>query len=140
AERLAAARELAASRVADKQTVQTLLDLITPRLPPELAAGILQALQVNEVPEAGALILDRLGTMTPSIRVAGFALVLSRPEWTKELLARADRGELQLSELSLDQKQALAEHPDRAVRRQARELLKRGGALPNADRQKVLDE
>jgi putative heme-binding domain-containing protein len=34
----------------------------------------------------------------------------------------------------------LADHPDLRVRRQALALLRRGGALPNPDRQKVIDE
>src|SRR5262249_52255712 len=44
-ERVAAARELVKYQPADKKTVQTLLDLITPQTPPELASGFLGALQ-----------------------------------------------------------------------------------------------
>ncbi len=55
------------------------------------------------------------------------------------MLSAIDDGEIQLTELSLDQRQALASYPDRGIRSAARRLLERGGALPNADRQKVLD-
>ena len=139
-ERIASARELIGHRAADKQTVQTLLDLITPRTPPELVTGLLQALQASEAPETGRLLLERLPGLTPAARSAGLAVLLSRSEWTRTLLEGADAGTVQLADLSLDQKQALAEHPDRAIRDRARELLKRGGALPNPDRQKVLEE
>src|SRR5207248_3060728 len=71
-QRAAAARELIGYR-ADKETVQTLLDLITPRTPPEMAAGILRAAQDAEVTATGALILERLPGLTPSARKAGVA-------------------------------------------------------------------
>ena len=67
-------------------------------------------------------------------------LCLTRPEWIHAFLDHAEKGQAQLGELSLDQKQALAAHPNKAVRRRALAWLKSGGALPNADRQKVLDE
>ena len=47
---------------------------------------------------------------------------------------------MQLVELSLDQRRTLAAHPDPAIRRWAAAVLKRGGALPNPDRQKVFQE
>ena len=49
-------------------------------------------------------------------------------------------GKIRLSELSLDQKQALASHPNAAIAARAKPLLERGGGLPDADRQKVIDE
>jgi putative heme-binding domain-containing protein len=139
-ERIAAARELVSYRIVDKEAVQALLDCLTPRTAPELAAGLLRALEVSEVPEAGRLILERLPGLTPATRATGLGVLLSRAEWTRALLDRAEKGDVKLAELSLDQKQALAEHPDRFLRRRAQALLNRGGALPNPDRQKVLDE
>jgi putative membrane-bound dehydrogenase-like protein len=138
-QRAAAARELIGYR-ADKETVQTLLDLITPRTPPELAAGILRAAQDADVPTTGALILERLPGFTPSARKSGVAALLTRPDWTRSLLDEIDKGHVQLAELSLEQKQALAAHPDQRLRFRAMGLLRRGDALPNADRQKVIDE
>jgi putative membrane-bound dehydrogenase-like protein len=139
-ERIAAARELAGHRAADKETAKTFLDLVTPRTPPELAVGILRSLEVSENPDTGTLIVERLPALAPSARAAGLSVLLSRPGWTRTLLEQAGRGTVQLADLSLEQKQALAEHPDGGVRRRALELLRRGGALPNADRQKVLEE
>jgi hypothetical protein len=138
--RLAAAQELATQRGSDRDTVKTLLNIITPRTSPELAAGILQALRLSDAAEVGPLVLERLPGLTPAARSLGLGLLLSRPEWTRTLLDGAEKGTVQLADLALDQKQALAEHPDRFIRRRAQELLRRGGALPSADRQKVLDE
>src|SRR5207237_9245827 len=107
-ERIAAARELAGNRIADKDTVQTLLGLITPATPPELATGILLALQVSEARDAGRILIERLPGLTPAVRATGLSVLLSRAEWTKALLESADKGTIQLADLSLDQKQALA--------------------------------
>jgi len=139
-ERIATARELVAYQIADKEAVQTVLDFITPRTPPELGAGLLRALELSEAPEGGRLILERLPGLTPTMRAISLGVLLSRPEWTRALLEHIDKGDVKLSELSLDRRQALAEHPDRVIRRRAQALLTRGGALPNADRQKVLDD
>jgi putative heme-binding domain-containing protein len=42
--------------------------------------------------------------------------------------------------LALDQRAALASHPDAAISTRARKILELGGGLPNADRQKVIEE
>src|SRR5262249_5360252 len=65
---------------------------------------------------------------------------LDRAAWTTALLDALDKGTVQLAELSLDQKQRLASHRDRTIASRAKKLLARGGGLPNADRQKVVDE
>ncbi len=139
-DRVTAARELIENQPADKNAVQTLLDVISPRTPPELAGGILRSLQSSEAADAGRLIVERLPGFTPSVRAAGISVLLTRAEWTTALLDSAAQGKVQLSEFSTDQKQTLAEYPNRTVRQTALALLKKGGVLPNADRQKVLQE
>ena len=42
--------------------------------------------------------------------------------------------------LALDQRTALASHPDKELAERARKLLALGGGLPNPDRQKVIEE
>ncbi|MCA9150798.1 MAG: c-type cytochrome, partial [Planctomycetales bacterium] len=63
----------------------------------------------------------------------------SRKASTEALLAALSDGSIQISDLALDQRQSLANHPDRELRAAARRVLESGGALPNEDRQKVLD-
>jgi putative membrane-bound dehydrogenase-like protein len=139
-DRIAAARELAGYRSADVATVEALLEQVTSRTPPEVAIGFLQALQVSEAADAGKLILEQLPALTPATRVPGLAILLTRPEWTRALLDGAEKNQVRLVDLSLDQQRALTEHPDRRIRGRAIALLSRGGALPNPDRQKVLEE
>ena len=139
-ERLEAATQLMAFRKSDEATATTLLDLITPRTSPELAAGLLDALRQSESPAVAGGLIERMGQWTPAIKPAALRLLLSRSEWTQALLVAADNGTADLSVLSLDQKQALAAHPDRRIARLAKEILSRGGGLPNADRQKVVED
>jgi putative heme-binding domain-containing protein len=65
--------------------------------------------------------------------------MLSRNESTLEMLQAIREGSLQLSDLKLDQRQALSENPYRPVRILANEILLAGGSLPNPDRQRVLE-
>ncbi|HUE73378.1 MAG TPA: PVC-type heme-binding CxxCH protein, partial [Pirellulaceae bacterium] len=139
-DRLDAATQLVAFRRSDEATAATVMDLITPRSSPELAAGLLDALRQSESPAVAAGVIERMGKWTPAIKPAAMRLLLSRAEWTRALLDAAEKGTADFGVLSLDQKQALAAHPDRRIARQARELLSRGGGLPNADRQKVVEE
>jgi hypothetical protein len=139
-ERTDAAAQLVAFRRSDDETATMLLDQIAPRASPELAAGLLDALRQSEAAGVAPAVIERMAKWTPAIRLAGLRLLLSRAEWTRALLDAAEKGTCDLSLLSLDQKQALASHPDRRIARQARALLERGGGLPNADRQKVVAE
>ncbi|MFP6693664.1 MAG: PVC-type heme-binding CxxCH protein, partial [Pirellulales bacterium] len=136
--RLAAAEKLIEFQPLDHATVGVLLERVSPRTSPDLAMGLVETLRTSASPEVGRLLTARFGSLTPRTRTAGIAVLLSRPQSTASLLDAVDQGVVQLAELSLDQKQALAAHPTEAVRNRARQLLKRGGALANPDRQKVL--
>ena len=139
-ERVAAAAELLAYKATDADTVKTLLALVTPQAAPDFAAGLVRAVQTTEAAGAAGLLLDRLPGFTPTVRAAAIAVLLGKPEWTAMLIEAIDRGQVQLADIALDQRQALVEHPDPRVRRAAVGLLRRGGALPSADRKKVIDD
>ncbi len=140
AKRVDAAQKLIVFQPLDKEVVDQLLERISPRTSPELALGMIESLRMSTAPEAGQALVARFGSLTPQTRTAAVAVLLSRPQLTKSLLDALDKNVVQLAELSLDQKQALAVHPDGGVRDRAKKILERGGALPNADRQKVLAE
>ncbi|GIW94882.1 MAG: glycosyl hydrolase [Pirellulaceae bacterium] len=138
--RVAAAVEYAAFAARDPEALQALLERLEPRLPPAVAVGLVRALARTETPKTAELLIERFATMTPELRGAAVGVLLSRPEWTLSLLNAIEQGSIQWTELSLDQRQALANHPQAAIRRKATALLERGGALPSPDRQRVLDE
>lgn len=140
AERIAAARQLVGFRADDPRLTVQLLDIVSPRTPPAVTAGVIESLAVSRAENVGPSLIERLGSLTPATRNKALGLLLGRAEWTQALLDSLDKGQTQLADLTLEQKQSLAAHPDRRIANRAKRLLERGGALPNADRQKVLAE
>lgn len=139
-DRLAAAQALVNLAPADAGLVEAIVDRVTPRTSPTLAAGLLQALSHSDAKELGLLVVERFGRFTPANRAEAITLLLSRPQSTRALLDGLREQTLQVGELSLEQKQMLSQHPDRQLRELARELLSASGTLPNTDRQQVLKE
>jgi len=137
--RIAAARQLIAFRKADADAARSLLELVTPKTAPTLAAGLVDAVGRSEAPAVGSALAEALPTLTPAVRPAAARALLGRGDWTGALLDAVEAGKVRIDELALDQSQALAAHPDKAIAARARGLLSRGGGLPDADRQKVID-
>ncbi len=136
--RLAAAQQLLDLQPDDAKLAAKLLDLITPRSSPQLNAGILESIGASS--GVGPLLLERMPSFTPQARATALRILLSRPESTRQFLDAVEKGTMTFSELPLDQKQALASHPDGKIAARAKALLAKGGGLPNADRQKVVEE
>ena len=139
ADRVAAARQLIDLRRADDAAARELLALISPRTPPVLASGLIEAVGRSESPVVGPALVDTLEAMTPAARPAALRALLGRGDWTAALLDGIEQGKLRLTDLPLDQKEALTVHPDKAIASRAKALLDRGGGLPDPDRQKVID-
>lgn len=137
--RIDSAAQLVEFMQSDEDVVLDLLDEVTPQTSPELAIGIISALEASRWEGVGAELVDRLATMTPGLKKATFTQLLKRPASTVALLDAAESGDVSLDELALDQKQSLASHPDRRIRGRAQKLFEQGGSLPSADRQQVLD-
>ncbi len=139
-DRIAAAKQLIDFRRNDADAALTIIKLITPRTSAELATGLLDGVGQSESVDVGPAVVESLGSLTPSVRPAAVRLLLSRTDWTKALVAGLEEGRLPLSELSLEQKTALASHVDRSIRDKVKPLMAKGGGLPNPDRQKVVEE
>jgi putative heme-binding domain-containing protein len=140
ANRIAAAGQLIDFRKTDVDAAKTVLELITSQSGPEFGQGLLDALGRSEAPPVGKLLVDRLPTLTPALQSAALRVVLARPIWTVTLLAAVDEGKVPLTLLTLDQRQGLAAHPNKAIADEAKKLLAKGGGLPNPDRQKVIEQ
>ncbi|MBS0266845.1 MAG: ThuA domain-containing protein [Planctomycetes bacterium] len=139
-DRIAAAVQLVDFRRSDATVAGTLIELITPRTSPDLARGWVEAIGRSEAAGTAGEVIERLGALSPAARTAAIRVLLGRADWTNSLVDAIGEGKLSLSDLSLDQKQALTSHPDRKVVAKARSLMSRGGGLPNPDRQKVVEE
>jgi putative membrane-bound dehydrogenase-like protein len=138
--RLNSAQQLLELQPDDAKLAEKLLDLVTPRSSPQLCSGILDAVGANSPSIVGPLLLKRMPAFTPQARSTALRILLSRPESTRQFLDAVEQGTLTFSELPLDQKQALASHPNAKIAERAKALLAKGGGLPNADRQKVVEE
>jgi len=138
--RIAAAGQFIDFRRTDREAAGELLKLLSPRTSPELATGLIESAGRSEAASVGSDMIAAMPSVTPAVRQAAVRTLLGRAEWTQALLDALDNGKIQLGELSLDQRQALAAHPDRRIADRAKRLLARGGGLPSPDRQKVLDE
>jgi putative heme-binding domain-containing protein len=124
----------------DPEAPGKLLALAGGRAAPELAAALIEAAARSDVSATGAAIIETVPSLTPAARSAAVRVLLGRAEWTRLLLGALDSGSLDAGDLTLDQKQALAAHPDRSLAQEARKVLERRSELPSPDRQAVLDE
>ena len=107
---------------------------------PKLAAGIFEALAASKSKNLGPAITAKLKELPPAVRPLALRIVLARPESAKAFLDAVEKGELRFDLLALDQKTALATHPDQSISERAKKLLAMGGGLPDPDRQKVIDQ
>ncbi len=137
--RVAAAQQAVVLQSKNTQLVSDLLDLITPQSSPDFSNALLSALKNSRSDQLASLLIDRSGKLPPNFRTGVIRLLLVRPETTNDLLDAIHSHQLAMSDLQLDQRQALRDHPDPKVRERALELMKNSGGIPNADRQKVLD-
>ncbi len=138
-ERLEAARQVVELAGSDGKVVEILLDTLTPRSSPEFSTGILESLGTSTAPELASSLIGRLQTLTPRAKSSALRVLLGRPDSTRQFLAAVEKSTASLADLSLDQKQALNDHPDRKIAGLAKKLLAAGGGLPSADRQKVIE-
>lgn len=123
----------------DAATAKAVLEMIDARTSPALAAALLDALSAAKAKEAPDVLIARLNSFTPATRAAAVRVLIGQPAWALALVEALEKGTVRLSDLALDQKQALAAHPSSAVREKAKTVLARGGDLPSPDRQKVID-
>lgn len=135
------ASKLAVEFQPENQTViDSLLETLSPRLSPELAQGICTALEAATSKSLPNSVIRVLPQMPPVAKNSLVRLLLKRPEYSLALLDAVAQRLIPLSDVSLDQRQALGRHPDPEVRSRMNDILAQGGALPHPDRQRVLDE
>lgn len=138
--RAAAARLLVELLPQDDATVRAVLAIVNPQTSPALADAVLEALRGSRAPGWGLALANSLKQLPPASRGRALALILERPEAIRAWLDAVDKGEARFDWLALDQRIALASHPDKTIATRARKLLDLGGGLPNPDRQKVIEE
>ncbi|MFM1802567.1 MAG: hypothetical protein RJA81_1919, partial [Planctomycetota bacterium] len=139
-ERVQAASQWILLRGDDPQSVAQLLDIITLQTDSSVATGLINALQDASSTEVGNVLIERMGRWTPSLKQAAIRQLMAKSAWTKSLVEAMESGRVPLTELALDQRTALVGHPDKTIAAMALKLMESQGGLPNADRQKVIEQ
>ena len=139
-DRISAAERLVVLRPADSAIVDLVMQRVGGKASPEISAGLINALGRSSAAEAPTAILDRLASFTPPVREAAVRTVLANRDWAATLVARLEKRQVNLGDIPIVERTKLTDHPDRKVRERAKKVLAAGGGLPNANRQKVIDE
>jgi uncharacterized protein len=134
-ERLAAAGRLVDFRPGAAETASSLLERITPQMEPGLASGIVKSMSRMQAEEVATQLAGKMLNWPPSVQKSAVEVLLGRRSWTGSVIDLLEQGQLQITDLSLEQRTNLQNHPTEEIRKRATDLLARGGALPNADRE-----
>ncbi len=100
---------------------------------PGLANGLIGALSVSRVPEAGIGLVGRWSDLSPAMRRAAAGTLLRRREWAVALLDAIAKGDIPVGDLSRDTWNQLRRHPESAVSARAAEVEKSGGPKSSAE-------
>jgi putative heme-binding domain-containing protein len=140
ADRVTAAQQLIDFRKAQIEPVRDLIALITPEATPQLVNGLLEAVGRSEAAQAPATIVELLPSLTPAVRPTALRVLLGRTDGVAALLGAIEQRIVQLSDLTLDQRQSLTVIPNQDLAARARRILASGGAMPDPDREKVVNQ
>lgn len=138
--RVSAAQQIVEFQPDSDDAAAKLLAAVTPESSAALATGVFDALAQSRAKGAATAVVAKLKDLPPTVRPAALKLVLAKTDSTKAFLDAVEKGTLRFDALALDQRAALASHPDKDVSERAKKLLALGGGLPSADRQKVIEE
>ncbi len=87
--RIDAARQVVELRATDESVPRQLLELIGPRTAPDLAEGLIEAVAASKSPRVGAILVETLPRLSPSVRGHVLKILLGHADWSPDLLARS---------------------------------------------------
>ncbi len=139
-ERLAAFDQAIRLAPSSERITQAIDALFTPQLPPEIGTQALSLLQTARVDGLAEHLLELRGGLGPRLGSSILTLLLARADWTEILLNAISDGRVQFTDMQLDQRQAILNHPNRELALRAKELMELKGAAVASDRQTLLDQ
>ena len=140
ADRINAAKEAVELRPSDDTIIQAVVLQLKTDASPALVQGLLEVCNASTAKSVGTLLTAKVKDLPPTLRPAAMRIILAGPAATKAYLDAVEAGTMRFDMLALDQKTALAAHPDKTIADRAKKLLAAGGGLPDPNRQKVIDE
>ena len=138
--RLDAAKQVMEFLPNDEAAAKVLVTALVQPTTSDFAVGIVETLAQSRAKAFGPALVERIATLPTDGGKAALRLLLGRAEFAKAFLDAVEGRILRFDTLDLDQKTALAAHPDATVSDRAKKLLAAGGGLPDPDRQKVIEE
>jgi putative heme-binding domain-containing protein len=135
-DRLVAIRLLARGPTERDQDIARLGELLRPEVPNSLQEQALAGLRRGSGRAVAEAALAGWKGYGPGLRTEVLNLLLSRPEWTRELLAAMEREQIATAGIGTVHQQKLLTHPDESVRQRAGKLF----AATRADRQALLKD
>ena len=135
ADQLSAIRLLGRAPGPQQEDVRRLGEKLRPQFSAALQQAALDRLKQINQPAIARTLLDGWKNYGPSLRTEVLNALLSRLEWTRELLAAIQSGTMAAPEISPVHQQRLLRHAEAEIRRQAEKLF----AARNPDRQKLIE-
>jgi putative membrane-bound dehydrogenase-like protein len=103
--------------------LKALFELLQPGIPSRLQVAATEALRRQRGPGVAQLALAGWSQTSPGARASLVSLLLSRGEWSVELLKAAEQGTVAPGEIALNQRARLLQHQDPALRERAERLF-----------------
>lgn len=135
-DRLAAIRLLGRTSDSAAEDAGRLAGLLRPQSAAAVQQAALDRLEQLDRPQVARALLDGWRTYGPSLRTEVLNALLSRPAWTRDLLAAIQSGAIDAAEIDPTHRQRLARHSEAGIRGMAEKLF----AVRNADRQKLVED
>lgn len=123
-----------------ERIVKVVNGMFTPQLEPDLGSKALDSLQIVRVQGLAKQLLAIRGKLGPKMAGGIVTLLLARADTTEELLDAIAEGQVQFSDLQLDQRQAILNHPTKEIAARAKELMEAKGAMVASNRQALVNE
>ncbi|MGB7329464.1 MAG: PVC-type heme-binding CxxCH protein [Rubripirellula sp.] len=138
ADRIESAEELIAMDPARPSSADAIEAIIGPQSPPRLSVGLVQTLSKTKAPGLADRYRRINRTATPDLRANLVRVMLTRPELQTALIEAMEQSEIQIADLSIQQRGALSSNPSIEIRRKSRDLFAKGGVVVNNDRTKLV--
>lgn len=138
--RLDAAKQIVEFQPESEEAAAKIVAAVTAKSSTAFSTGVFDVLAASKAKSIGAAIVAKIKDLPPTVRPIALRVVLARPESAQAFLDAVEKGDLRFDMLDLDRKTALATHPNKAIAARATKLLAMGGGLPDANRQKVIEE
>ena len=119
--------------------LEAIAQLFTPQLSPEAGIAAINSLQSARVEGLSEQLLSLRSSLGPKLGSQILTFLLSRTDSTQHLLDAMEAGKLRFSDLRLDQRQAILNHPTRSIASRAAALMESSGATVTSDRQALVD-